>query len=175
MNAQGSGAVLPRHASLAHVFPMHSLPFSATSSLWDEFEVDGVIRADATALVIEYEGSWTRSEDGTRASGLTEWQSTRLELAYRDIVSITLDRTWVRTSFIAVRAASAGAFNGFPLAKGTVAEIPVARRYRAEASDLVSDVAVRVAEAARSEKDAAESPVERAPAAVAATGRGPLD
>jgi hypothetical protein len=156
---------------------MHSLPFSATSSLWEELEVDGVVRADAHALVIEYEGSWTRRrDDDARGTGLTEWKAARLELAYCDIVSIAFDRTWVRTSFIALRVSSVAAFDGFPLAKGAVAEIPVARRHRAEASDLVSAVELRVADAALlGTRPTVESPVEPAPAVVTVSSRGPLD
>lgn len=155
---------------------MHSLPFSATSSIWDEFELDGVLKAGEAGLEIEYEGSWTRYDDDANVSGMTEWKATKLLLAYRDIVSITLDRTWLRTSFVSLRTSSVAAFEGFPLARGVAAEIPVARRYRADASDLVSEVALRVADASLHAEESRPTPIELQDAAPAlATGRGPLD
>ncbi|MBC7894200.1 MAG: hypothetical protein H7066_02250, partial [Cytophagaceae bacterium] len=115
---------------------MISLPFSETSNVWDEFELDGIIKVGATCLEIEYEGSWTRFDDDAHATGLTEWKARRLAIPYREIVAITLERTWVRTSFISLRTSSIATFDGFPLAKGVIAEIPVSRCHRAEASDL---------------------------------------
>jgi hypothetical protein len=126
---------------------MITLPFSETSNIWDEFELDGVLKVAPTAFEIEYEGSWTRFDDDAHATGLTEWKATSLAIPYQDIVSISLERTWVRTSFITLRTSSSAAFAGFPLAKGVLAEIPVSRRHRAEASDLVAEVSLRIAEA----------------------------
>ena len=158
---------------------MISFPFSASSNIWDEFELDGIVKVGTTGLVIEYEGSWTRDDDDANAAGMTNWKATRLELPYRDIVAITLERTWVRTSFIALRTSSVAAFEGFPLAKGVLAEIPVARRHRAEAEDLVAEISLLIADASTrvTERESAiEGSRLPAPASPAlAMGRVPVD
>lgn len=167
-------------AQVSRTFPpMVSFPFSASSNIWDEFELDGALKVGSTGLEIEYEGSWTRHENDANVAGMTEWKATRLELPYRDIVSITLERTWVRTSFISLQTSSVAAFGGFPLAKGVIAEIPVARRHRAEAFDLVAEVSLLIAEAStRGPERVAEVVVSElaAPASPALVmGRGSID
>lgn len=158
---------------------MISLPFSESSNIWDEFELDGIVKVGATCLEIEYEGSWTRFDDDANAAGLTEWKATRLAIPYREIVAITLERTWVRTSFISLRTSSVAVFDGFPLAKGVLAEIPVSRRHRAEASDLVAEVSLLIAEASvRALEDGPGRRVGELPAYTApalALARGPVD
>jgi hypothetical protein len=153
---------------------MISIPFSASSNMWDEFELDGVVTVGEIALEIEYEGSWTRYDDDANVAGQTEWKATKLSVAYRDIVSIALERTWVRTSFISLRTSTVAAFDGFPLAKGVLAEIPVARRHRADASDLVAEVSLLIAEASSRVADSAspERVSERPPAAAPALAVG---
>ena len=137
---------------------MITLPFSASSNVWDELELDGIVKVGSTGLEIEYEGSWTRYDDDANVAGMTEWKATRVAIPYRDIVAITLERTWVRTSFIALRTSSVAAFDGFPLAKGVLAEIPVGRRNRADASDLVAEVSLLIADASqRAVEDPAET------------------
>lgn len=125
---------------------MTSIPFYASSHLWDTFDLNGVLHLAPPVLVVEYEGNWIRYDDDGKESGTTEWKATRLEVPFSEIVAIQLQRRWFRSPRMLIRVRTIPALGEFPLAKGVECEIPIARKYRDDAQALVADVEAAVAD-----------------------------
>lgn len=124
-----------------------SVPFSASSKLWDQFELDGALQADADALALEFEGKWEEYDDLGRLKGTTEWPPTRIAIPYAQLSAIRLRFRWLRGPLIEFETHAVAAMQGFPLAKGVQAEVPIARRHRDEAQLLVSEISAAISEA----------------------------
>lgn len=125
---------------------MTSIPFYASSHLWDTFDLNGVLHLAPPALVLEYEGSWIRYDDDGKETGTTEWKATRLEVPFSEIVSIRLQRPWFRAARMLIRVRTIPALGEFPLAKGVECEIPIARKYRTDAQSMVAEVESAIAD-----------------------------
>ncbi|MFI5309746.1 MAG: hypothetical protein ACHQQ3_00820 [Gemmatimonadales bacterium] len=126
---------------------MTSVPFSASSHLWDAFDLDGVLRVGPDALVIEYEGEWTKVDDNGKAAEPVTWDATTLKIPFADIVTIRLARRPFGSPRVLLQVRSLQAVTGFPLAKGVQCDIPVARKHHREATALVAEVEDRAADA----------------------------
>ena len=126
---------------------MTSVPFSASSHLWDAFDLDGVLRVGAEALVIEFQGEWTKVDDNGKAGETVTWDATRLDIPFAEIASIRLDRRLLRAPRVLLQARSLQVVTSFPLAKGVQCVIPVSRGHVREAAALVAEVGDRAADA----------------------------
>ncbi|MGQ0646770.1 MAG: hypothetical protein ACT4P7_04315 [Gemmatimonadaceae bacterium] len=126
---------------------MVSVPFSASSQLWDAFDLEGVLKVGSAVLRIEYEGEWTRYDNEGKQAGTTEWKATTLDIPYGQIVSIEMEKRLLGSHRVLLRARSLHALREFPLAKGVHCVIPIPRRHFEDAKALVAEVEAGIADA----------------------------
>jgi hypothetical protein len=135
---------------------MASVPFAASSHLWDRFDVAGVLFLTATGLMVEYQGEWVRYDDAGEPFEKTEWDATSFEIPFEAIVSIEFRRRLLRRPLVVLQVHSLGDMQDFPLAEGVEADVPIHRSHARAAALLVVEAQAAMAEAALRLADAGE-------------------
>lgn len=127
---------------------MLSVSFSIESNDFDALDLHGVVRAVAAGLEVESAGERRRYDDDGELKETKAIPLGTICIPWAELKCCELQQPWLRAPRLLIETHSVRVWGGFPLARGTVAEIPLARRAAEEARDLASEAMLRMADAA---------------------------
>ena len=120
--------------------------------------VQGVVRMDDDALVIEFRERLTMNLGVGEEAGPVNEEIRTLRIAWRDLQGARMRMHWLVQPRLELRTRTLSALDGFPLADGTRLLLPVAWRERGAARELAVTADALVADARLRALEAADQP-----------------